>query len=157
MAFKPNQWIHCQKTISECFKEALVVKPTFTYPGTHKATIAGDIATHTANWAMNAILPSGQAIQESGGLVNKQALCHCSKKLHGTCKRGCVDPSKLRFTSKDQINFIDVEKRLSDTTDPLKTLLSQLPIQAFESPASLSHILKHTLEQTKSYYQQSLN
>ncbi|KZN48433.1 YybH family protein [Pseudoalteromonas luteoviolacea] len=66
VAFEPNQWIHCRKTISECFKEALAIKPTFTYPGTHKVTIAGDIATHTANWVMNAILPSGEAIQESG-------------------------------------------------------------------------------------------
>ncbi|MCF6439896.1 sigma-70 family RNA polymerase sigma factor [Pseudoalteromonas luteoviolacea] len=95
--------------------------------------------------------------QQSCGLINKQALCHCSKKLHGTCKRGCVNPSNLRFASNEQIDFIEIEKRLSHTTDTLKTLLSQRSIQAFESPTSLSHILKHTLEQAKSFYQQSLN
>ncbi len=65
VVFEPEAPVSDTETLTAMFTQMASMSPEFTYGG-HEVIVAGDTAMHIAPWSMQATLPDGTAMQQSG-------------------------------------------------------------------------------------------
>jgi len=86
-------------------------------------------------------------MQSSCGLVNKQAPCHCDRKLTGAIRRGRVDSKRIFYSSAKQYTHAQVQQSLRETQQDLKFLALQKAFNPYESPDDLSQIIEQLVSE----------
>jgi len=85
--------------------------------------------------------------QSSCGLVNKQAPCHCDRKLTGAIRRGRVDSKRIFYSSAKQYSHAQVQQSLHDTQQELRSLALQKSFNLFKSPDDLSQVIEQLVSE----------
>lgn len=82
----------------------------------------------------------------SCGLVSCNAKCSCEKKLKGAITRGRVNPKKIYFADKSDNGFYDVQQKISEMSDDLKTVELQTSIPILKNPDNFIAIVETLMD-----------
>ncbi len=84
--------------------------------------------------------------KSSCGLISSNAKCSCQKKLKGAITRGRVNPKKIYFSDKSNSGFYDVQQKITEMSDDLKTVELQTSIPILKNPNNFIEIVETLMD-----------
>lgn len=95
--------------------------------------------------------------QSNCGLVSTEAKCYCDKKIHAALVRKRVNPQQIFYATGEQYSHSQVQQRLLETQQSLKSLALQNAFIPYKTPHDLSKIIGLLVDEGLQRSQSSLN
>jgi RNA polymerase sigma factor (sigma-70 family) len=84
----------------------------------------------------------------SCGLVADDAQCNCEWKLKGGMRRGRIHQGQKIFSETSKFNYVEVQKKIKETQEALKTIVLQNAVTCYKSPIKFGDYIEELMAES---------